>query len=265
VDAHDFAHNAIDFQDRYVPAELHSGDRVCPAPDACSGNGLLRAYFFIFAVLAGGWMLIDAQSVQQIWASATAAVAPLASYSAPAQNASAPAPALPAAGTSAAPAPAVAESAPAIQPLNSREVTIAPSASDEAPQSQSNGTTSDTNGHAQTQGRKDERLSPDQMRASQAGLNPDLSPVVLAQLSSTDYRNAAIAIRTALAKTPDDEVLVWPRQRKPELALFRVRFVAGAAPGCRRYVVTITKHRWSTTALPMEKCGSAERRSASVR
>jgi hypothetical protein len=123
---------------------------------------------------------------------------------------------------------------------------------------------SDTDGHAQAQELEDEHLSPDQMRASQVGLNPDLSPVVLAQLSPTDYRNAAIAIRTALAKTPDGEVFVWPRQRKPELALFRVRFVAGAAPGCRRYVVTITKHRWSTTALPMEKCGSAKRKSASA-
>jgi hypothetical protein len=49
-------------------------------------------------------------------------------------------------------------------------------------------------------------------------------------------------------------VYVWPRQRKPEHALFRVRFVQGAAPGCRRYVVTITKDGWLTTALPMEKC-----------
>jgi hypothetical protein len=37
--------------------------------------------------------------------------------------------------------------------------------------------------------------------------------------------------------------------------LFQVRFVAGAAPGCRRYVVTVTKDGWLTTALPMEKCG----------
>jgi hypothetical protein len=265
ADAQDFAHDAFDFQDRYVPAELHSGDRICPAPDACSGNGLLRAYFFIFVVLAGGWMLFDAQSVRQIWTSATAAIAPFASYSAPAQNVSAPAPASSTAGTNAAPTPAVADSAPAIQPLNSREVTIAPSASDEAPQSQSaDSSTSDSDGHAQAQDQENEHLTPDQTRASQVGLNPGLSPVILAQLSRTDYRNAAIAIRTALAKTPDGEVFVWPHQRNPELALFRVRFVAGAAPDCRRYVVTITKHRWSTTALPMEKCGSAGRRNASA-
>lgn len=258
VHARDFAHDAIDFQDRYVPAELHSGDRICAAPDASSGNGLLRAYLFIFAVLTGGWMLIDSQSVQQIWASAGAAIAPLARYTAPAQNASTSASTFPTAGTNAAPTPAAAElSPPPLQPLNSREVTIAPSASDEAPPSQSpDSSAADAEGQAQTQ-QEDEHLSPDQMRASRVGLNPDLSPVVLAQLSPADYRNAAIAIRTALAKTPDGEVFVWPRQRKPELALFRVRFVEGAAPTCRRYVVTITKHRWSTTALPMEKCGSA--------
>ena len=41
----------------------------------------------------------------------------------------------------------------------------------------------------------------------------------------------------------------------PELALFQVRFVPGAAPSCRRYVVSITKDGWLTTAPPMERCG----------
>jgi len=59
-----------------------------------------------------------------------------------------------------------------------------------------------------------------------------------------------------VAKTPDTATFVWPRQRTPELALFQVHFVPGAAPHCRRYVVTVTKDRWSTTAAPMEKCGS---------
>lgn len=97
---------------------------------------------------------------------------------------------------------------------------------------------------------------PYQKRASAAGLHPDLSHILLARLSPTDYRNAGIAIQTAIAETPDAGVFVWPRQRKPELALFQVRFVAGAATGCRRYVVAITKDGWLTTALPMEKCGS---------
>ena len=49
------------------------------------------------------------------------------------------------------------------------------------------------------------------------------------------------------------------RQRKAEEALFKVRFVPGAPAGCRRYVVTVTKDGWLTTALPMEKCGPQPR------
>ena len=100
--------------------------------------------------------------------------------------------------------------------------------------------------------------NPYQVRAAAVGLHPDLSSVLLARLSATDYRNAAYAIETALKETSDTDVFVWPRQKKPELALFRVRFVAGAATGCRRYVVTVVKDRWSTTAMPMEKCKSEQ-------
>ncbi len=105
---------------------------------------------------------------------------------------------------------------------------------------------------------------PYQRRASAVGLHPDLSRALLARLSPADFRNAGVAIDTAVAKTPETDTFVWPRQRRPELALFQVRFVPGAAPDCRRYVVTITKDRWSTTALPMERCGAklAARKSA---
>ena len=102
---------------------------------------------------------------------------------------------------------------------------------------------------------------PYQKRAEAVGPAPDLSRVLLTRLSPTDYRNAEIAIRTALAETPDDDVFVWPRQRKPELALFQVRFVAGAPRGCRRYVVSVTKDGWLTTAPPMERCGPQSRQS----
>jgi hypothetical protein len=100
--------------------------------------------------------------------------------------------------------------------------------------------------------------NPYQVRAAAVGLHPDLSSVLLARLTATDYRNAAYAIETAVKETADTAVFVWPRQRKPELALFRVRFVAGAALGCRRYVVTVVKDGWSTTAMPMEKCKSEQ-------
>lgn len=96
---------------------------------------------------------------------------------------------------------------------------------------------------------------PYQARAEAVGLNPSLSRIVLARFSAADLRNARYAIETAIAKTPDDGVFVWPRQRKPSEALFKVYFVAGAAPDCRRYVVGVTMSNWTTTALPMEKCG----------
>lgn len=95
---------------------------------------------------------------------------------------------------------------------------------------------------------------PYQKRAAAVGLHPDVSRVLLRRMTAADYRNAGEAIKTAIAKTPDDGVLVWPRQRKPAEALFRVHFVRGAAPNCRRYVVTVTKDGWSTTAPPMERC-----------
>lgn len=97
---------------------------------------------------------------------------------------------------------------------------------------------------------------PLQARALAVGLHPGLSRVLLERLSPADYQNARVAIQTAVTETPDSGVLVWPKQRKPELALFHVRFVPGAAPNCRRYVVTVTKDGWTTTALPMEKCGA---------
>lgn len=92
-------------------------------------------------------------------------------------------------------------------------------------------------------------------RAVAAGLHPEISRALLQRLSDADFRNAGVAIQKAVAETADDAVLVWPKQRKPDLALFQVYFVSGAAPDCRRYVVTVTKDAWSTTALPMERCG----------
>lgn len=92
-------------------------------------------------------------------------------------------------------------------------------------------------------------------RAEAAGLNPDISRSLLMRFSSNDFRNVRIAIDRAVAKTPDGGVFVWPRRRKPKDALFQVKFVEGAGPDCRRYVVTVTMDNWTTTAPPMEKCG----------
>ncbi len=97
---------------------------------------------------------------------------------------------------------------------------------------------------------------PYQKRAVAVGLHPDLSRAVLSRLTDADYRNAGIAIKRALAETPDTKTFTWPNKSAGgSLALFEVSFVRGSAPDCRRYVVVVTKNRWSSTALPMEKCG----------
>ncbi|MEZ5856183.1 MAG: hypothetical protein R3D67_16070 [Hyphomicrobiaceae bacterium] len=92
-------------------------------------------------------------------------------------------------------------------------------------------------------------------RAEAVGLNPELSAALLRRLTNADFRNAGIAIRKALAETPDGQVLDWPAKRAKGQAQFRVHFVDGAGANCRRYVVTIAKTGWATTALPMERCG----------
>lgn len=104
-----------------------------------------------------------------------------------------------------------------------------------------------------------------EVRARSAGLHPKLSRVLLSRLSKTDFRNAGYAIRTALSKTADNATFKWPRRRKAGQAMFEVRFVPGAAKGCRRYVVTVEKNRWLTTALPIEKCGVNRRQAGRAR
>ncbi len=96
---------------------------------------------------------------------------------------------------------------------------------------------------------------PQQKRAAAVGLHPRVSNVVLASLSDTDYSNAGTAIRKALAEAADTDKFIWPRDANAKHAVFQVHFVAGAAAPCRRYIVTIVKNGWTTTAPPMEKCG----------
>jgi hypothetical protein len=102
----------------------------------------------------------------------------------------------------------------------------------------------------------DPAIAPQRKKAAAAGLGPDLPNVLLSRLSKVDFQNAAYAIKTALAKTADDAKFSWPLAPSREQALFEVRFVTGAASGCRRYVVTVTKDRWSSNTSAVEKCGS---------
>jgi hypothetical protein len=106
---------------------------------------------------------------------------------------------------------------------------------------------------------------PLQKKAEAAGLHPELSRAVLESLTPTDFRNAAIAIKKAIAETPEDGALVWPAKPVRGLARFRVHFVPGISPACRRYVVAVAKSGWLTTALPMERCGVKPRMAKSHR
>ncbi len=104
----------------------------------------------------------------------------------------------------------------------------------------------------------DQDTIPERKRAIEAGLGPDLPNVLLTRLSKADLKNAAYAIRTALSKTPDDASFSWPLKPSRNEALFEIRFVEGAAEGCRRYIVTVTKDRWSSTSAALEACGSGQ-------
>jgi hypothetical protein len=232
--------------------EFFAGERICVPPAETRGNSALRICIVIL-IAAGGWWLIRNPERWPGWLSTkiTAASA-LMDYRAP--NPVAPAiadrtsPAEPAPSTDTAPAlshtpsePAAGDAkAPPAPPLTT--ASIQPAAKEFSVSPLPPPASDQTN--------------PYRARAVAAGLHPDLSQVLLSRLTPADYSNARIAIDTAMAKTPDTGTFVWPPQHRPELALFQVRFVPGAAPRCRRYVVTVTKDRWSTTAAPMERCGS---------
>jgi hypothetical protein len=255
--ANTFAYSAFDSAEDYASGDLYSGERICPPRAGSGGNAVLRAYVVIFIALGGGWALLGNQANWQGWLSAKiAAMSP-----APIEpTGSTAAPVVPQANIETAVKQPAIEPPPSIlRPLDSRDIAAAPgdAASPPAPPLTTAATAhaTDEPATAPLPPPTPDPSDPYQMRASAVGLHPDLSRVLLTRLSPTDYRNAGIAIQTAVAKTPDREVFVWPRQRKPELALFQVHFVPGAAVGCRRYVVTVTKDGWSTTALPMEKCG----------
>jgi hypothetical protein len=216
---------------------------------------MLRGLLLLI-LLGGGWALLGDQASWSGWLqTVTTAVSSAMERLEPGPTASAPGPKYSPANTGSTTKPAALDPPPPIwqAPASSRAVPAA----DAAPPA----TTAALAPAAAEQPAPPlpppiiDPADPHQARAVAVGLHPELSRVLLARLSPDDYRNAGIAIQRAVAETPDSGVFVWPRQRKPELALFQVRFVAGAAPDCRRYVVSITKDGWLTTALPMERCG----------
>lgn len=194
----------------------------------------------------GGWAWVNHQATLMEWSAAvTSAVSPMLTRSTPAQVAS---------------SQPLPQAPPALPPLETREpppATVVPSSAIAVlPSPQAEPNSEDAPGPVEKlPPAVADPADPYQVRALAAGLHPGLSRALLARLSDADYRNAKIAIDTALAETPDTKVFVYPRTRKPELALFQVKFVRGVTPDCRRYVVMVTKDGWLTTAMPMEKCG----------
>lgn len=259
-------YDAFDADEHYAHGELLPGERIGPPLAGTGGKAVLRGIIILIA-LGGGWALLDDQATWPKWL--LAEIAALA----PSLDRRVPEPVEPTASRAAAtPLPANAEPTTKRAALDAQPSTLEPPASSKtvvapgaairpaappvttAPLAPA-ATAVDEPAAAPLPPPAADPADPYQMRAVAVGLHPDLSRVLLARLSPTDYRNAGIAIQTAVAETPDSAVFVWPRQRKPELALFQVRFVPGAAPSCRRYVVTITKDGWLTTAPPMERCG----------
>jgi hypothetical protein len=250
--------------DPYAPGELSAGERVGPPLVRRGRKALLRGLLLVI-LLGSGWALIGEPATWPEWLLGKVAAISAAMERDPGQpqqaasarvTAAKPTPAEPSSK------PAAIEAPPAIpQPPSSGKPAAtqdpAPPATAALPPAAAG---ADEPVPAPLEPPSVDPADIYQVRALAVGLHPGLSRVLLARLSPDDYRNAGIAIQKAVVETPDSGVFVWPRQRKPELALFHVRFVPGAAPDCRRYVVTVTKDGWLTTALPMEKCGPQPRR-----
>ncbi len=236
------AYDTFDVEQHYAPLEFSPGERISPPVGGSRRKPFMWASVVIILAIGSGWALLDDKANWSTWLSAeTTAI--FAAIDRKVSGSAAPAaeqipPSTPA---------AIAE----VQPLVSREIVDAPQPATTEP---------DVTIAAPLPPPVVDRAAPHQVRAEAVGLHPGLSRVLLTRLSTTDFRNAGIAIKTALTETPDDAVFVWPRQRKPELALFQVSFVTGVSPECRRYVVKVTKDGWLTTALPMEKCGAQTNR-----
>jgi hypothetical protein len=249
-----------DIADDRDESDFYSGERICPPGQNTSGNPIRRFYLALF-VLAGMGAALQytnlLASLEPAFAAASRLVEQITARQA---EQSPPAATTPSAATSTLPPTAPQSMAAAIPtPTTPPEAAAPPAPAVMLPPV----TTVEDKPLAAVPQTKDEPASAPaktkadtlQKRAEAAGLHPGISHVVLEKLSTADYRNAAIAIEKALAKTPDDGVLVYPAKKKPALAMFEVHFVAGAGANCRRYVVRIAKDGWATTARPMEKCG----------
>jgi hypothetical protein len=256
--------------DRDPSWDFSAGDRMAPIRKRGAGKILRLGGLGLLLVMAGGWAAFGDRDVWPAWLQ-TELAGISASIERRVQSLAEPGPSVtPVPEPPAATAPSLTKPdaakpemlAPAATTLAaSSNMTLAALPADVAPLPPKPAVSSNPAAEASVPYTplKAAPVEPYQKRAEAAGLHTDLSRALLERLSPADYRNAGDAIRTALAETPDDGVLVWPRPRRPDLALFEVRFVAGAAPDCRRYVVSVLKDGWSTMAMPVEKCGIQRR------
>ncbi|RUO97537.1 hypothetical protein [Hyphomicrobium sp.] len=243
---------AEEIERQYEADGFYAGTPVCPQPQRRLQAVPFSSLILILAVTVTAAFAAD-EATRQEWVSKAERIASAVSAAGFSSPSTVPAPPTKDVA-SLAPAqpislpPAALPSSAATQPLP--EVTVSNAPGDK-PDAEASAAHHVSDAYAPPPPTSD----PYSKKAEAAGLHPDLSRVVLARLTPTDYRNAAYAIQKALKTVPDDGQLTWPRSRKAGTAVFTVHFVEGAGHDCRRYVVTITKDRWTSTALPMEKCG----------
>ena len=274
------AYNAYDADGISAHLELSADDRITPPRRGRAARWVRRIILLLTLALGGGWISqLEDKAAWWAWLQTEAVSMASAIESrvrSPAPDAPAAPIETPAAAPVADPEPAAKSAPPWPPPLpaprlvSNEPAAAAASPSVPAPATPPSpittaslpapaGSTGKSDGPSAYAPAKSQTVEPYQKRAEAAGLHPELSRALLERLSPTDYRNADVAIKTAMAETADTGVFVWPRQRRPDLALFEVRFVSGAARDCRRYVVSILKDGWATTAMPMEKCGVRRR------
>jgi len=233
------------------PEAFYAGEPIS-APPRKRGNPVRKFYLFLFAAAGTGAGVVHFDAPWQQWVSN---IEQVVSSAINARAPSAPLEPVPpkdvAMAENSGPLPPPTPPAATSQPLPEVVIAAAPGAETGSPASEEKSDAAATDATSAPAAPAD----PYRKRAEAAGLHPDLSHVLLARLTAADYKNAAFAIDKALKTVPDDGVFEWPRSRKNGSAVFNIHFVAGAAHDCRRYVVTVTKDRWTTTALPMEKCG----------
>jgi hypothetical protein len=232
-------------------ADFFAGDPVCARVSTRIEIVPYTSLFLLLVLTVGCAFASDAET-RQDWTTKFARVA--SSLAAPKQSGPLPE-ALPSKDTASnaapSPAPTLPAAAIAAQPLPVVTVATSPGDGKDSDDDKTPGKPHVSDAYAPP------KITSDAYgrKAEAVGLHPDLSRAVLSRLTPTDYRNAAYAIQKAIKTIPDDGEFTWPRTRKPGVAVFNVHFVEGGTRDCRRYVVTVTKDRWTSTALPMEKCG----------